>query len=779
MISSVFKLKEADFIPSELVTTKETSLEENYAMNETFDFLLECQNDLNECRQKYYKTVLECDNPYVINESYSEILNTIKNIIKKILAYIETLIKRFITQASKYIKSDKYLYAMKKEIKKFPKGEYFEISGYNFTLNENIPAVDIHGLDLNNFRSELNKILKDDDIDSVIYSLLELESNFTETKMNEIRGEILNKSPIEEKDFTNQVFSVFRDNTSSESYIKIGQSEVFESLDEYFNINDKMKEVNSLYYKIQSKYKELERQVNDIAKLTTRVDGSNRINNDSLDTEREKIVKRNNALDNLVTKIVDQIRRISTLHLQAVRGKLDAYSALLVQDRNILYKALNVVQSDTRNTIVMNGLKEETSYDYTRDAYTESYLLEKEELMFRQKHFVEECLALAESNIPELKVIREDLDLDEKGKFDKFKEIIQNIFNKFSEKIQNYININKKFLEDNKDTILNKKVPEYTINNMPPYSLGIKNINDNNLPATADMNKLLPLTELEIQKIILPKYDGNGDFAEFAKRFFLCDNEENKDRKNTDQEINMKEIYDFCSNPQGLRNISNRVKTYASEVAKVKAAVIKNMNAKNESFDDLGKVYQYSSVLELYINEADPGDTKKEPETTIEKNPNNQSSSNQNAKDGAKLSGLNDKEDKPQDDKSNNTNTNNDDKKEESKAGNKAKETGNWYLKNLNIALSAKMTAYQKIYSEYMQIIKHHVKLANGGGKENNKDDSEVRNAMKEYLNADTEDAKKSATDKIIAAVKRYNGRTIDAHDAVNLVNRNKSKLEG
>lgn len=770
MISSVFKLKETDIIPNKLAPMQQTGLEENYAMKETFDFLLECQNKLNQCRQEYYKTVLENDNPYLINESYNEILITIKNIIRKILAYIETLIKRFITQAAKYVKSDKYLYAMRKEIKKFPRGETFQISGYNFTINENIPAVDIHGLDLNNLRSELNKILQDNDIESVIYSLIDLESDFKESKMDEIRGEILNTSPVEEKDFTNQIFAVFRDNASSESYIRIGHKEVMETLDEYFDINDKIKEVNALYYKIQSKYKELEKQVNEIAKLTTKVDGSSRFNNDSLDTEKEKIVKRNNALNDLITKLVDQIRRISTLHLQAVRGKLDAYAALLVQDRNILYKALNTVQSETRNTFVMNGLKQE-SYDYTRDVYNESYLLEKEELILRQQRFVEECLALAESNIPELKVIREDLDLDVKNKFDKFKEIVEKIFAKFNEKIQSFFKTNKKFLEDNKDTILNKKVPEYTINNMPPYSLGIQNINNTNLPATADMSKLLPLTEVEIQKIILPKYDGNGDFAEFAKRFFLCDNKENEDRKSTDQEINMKDIYEFCANPEGVKIIANKVKTYASEVAKVKAEIVRS-SVKKESFEDLGAVYQYSSVLEMYINEADPGDTKKEPETTIEKNTNNQSSSDQNAKDGSKLNLDPDKEDKKQD--QNNTNN----KEENKSSNNKAKETGNWYLKNLNIALAAKMTAYQKIYSEYMGIIKHHVKLANGEGEETtNKDDSQVRNAMKEYLDADSEDAKKSAIDKIISAMKAYNGKTIDAHDAVNLANKNKAAL--
>lgn len=775
MISSVFKLKGCESIPKELVSVKQTNLEENYAINETFNFLLECKKELDTCRQEYYKTVLESDNQYIIDESYMDILNTIKNIIKKILAYIETLIKRFITEISKYVKSDKYLYMMRNEIKKFPKDENFQISGYNFTLNENIPAVDIHGLDLNNLRSEIDKILKSNDIESSIYTLIGLEADFTESKMSEIRGEILNKSPIEEKDFTNQVFTCFRDNSSSETYIKIGNKEVLETLDEYFNIDNKVKEVRSLFYKIQSKYKELEKQVNEIGKLTTRVDGSSRINNDSLDIDKEKITKRNNALNDIIVKLVDQIRRISELHLQAVRGKLDAYAALLVQDRGILYKALNVIQRNTKDTFVMRGFKEDVSYDYTRDAYNELYFTSRDIMNLRQKCFVDECLALAESNIKELKVIKEDLDLNEKKGFDKFKEILEKIFNKFNEKIQSFINTNKKFLQDNKDIILNKKVPEYTINNMPPYSLGIKNINNANLPATSDINKLLPMTETEIQKTILPKYDGNGDFAEFAKRFFLCDNEENRNEvKSTDQEVNMKDIYEFCSNPEGIKQIANKVKTYSSEVAKVKTAIIKN-KVRNESFNDLGKNYHYSSVLEMYINEDDATDTKKAPETTIEKNPNNQTSSDQNANTKSKLDLDNDKNpDNPKNKTDDNTNNN---EKKENTDSKKAKETGDWYLKNLNIALTAKMTAYQKIYSEYMAIIKHHVNLANGDGNTENKDDTEVRNAMKEYLNADTDEARKTATDKIISAVKNYNGKTIDAHDAANLANKNKGNL--
>lgn len=776
MISSVFTLKEAEFIPDNLANINETKLQENYYTNNSLDFLLECHNELLLVRQDFYKTVLESDNQYIINESFNDILNKIKAIIKKILAYIETLVRRFITQLGKFIQADKYILLMKNDIKKFPKQESFNISGYNFTIEDNIPAIDIEGLDLSKIKSEIQSIDKDDDITNKISKLAILLTEFSnESKMNDIRGQILNVDySISETDFANTLFAIYRDNKSEESTIKIKYADVMETLQDYEGYKDKIKKIKSLENNIKSKYKILENQINSIISSNMKLDGSSKINN-KIDSEKfttDQATRLKNTLDNLVLSQTNQIQRIANLHLRAIAGKMDAYNALTMQSRNILYRALNIVQKNPDNTFVKGvqesldlSIDETTSYDYTRDNINIEYLLEKKFMNLRQKRFVEECLVLSESNIPELKKILEDLQLDEKNMFDKLKDLLEQIFKKFSDKIKQLITNDKKFLESNKDIILNKKIPEYTLNNMPAYSLGIKNIEDGNLPVTANLDKLLPLTETEIQKLILPKYDGNGDFADFAKRFFLCNNEENKDRKSTDQEVDMKNIYEFCINNTRLNSISNGVKSYSSEVSKIKSEIAKT--PKHESFNDFGFNYIYSTILELYINEEDATDTKKEPETTIQKNPDKSSSTDQNAKTNLNLDNAEKDPEKNKDDEANT--------EDKTKTNAKLKETANWYLKNLRVALTAKMTAYQKIYSEYMSIIRHHVDIANGKSNDNQKDQSEVFKAMKEYLNAED---KKSAADKVISAMKAYDGRTIDAHDVEILVNKNKSQLE-
>lgn len=777
MISSVFALKESDTIPEYLVPTSETKLEENYYINSTLNFLLECQEELLFYRQNFYKTILEAseENPYIINEAYSEILSKVRVIIKKILAYLETLLKRFVTQISKYVKSDRYIIRMKKQIEKFPADKSFNISGYEFTIDDNIPAIDIVGLDLSEINDKI-KSIKGSDIVSKVAELTEMMMKLSdEGKMDDIRGQILNVNyPITETAFGNEIFSIFRDGKSEESTINIKKEDVNRALSDFEGYNSKIKNVKKLQNKINTKYKALESAIESIATADIMSDGSSKINN-SLGSDKyseDYINKLKRTLNNLITSQINQIQRISNLHIQTFAAKLDAYSALVVQDRNILYRALDTVQKDIDNTFIMKESYD--NYDYTREAYYRNYVLEKYYINLNQRHFVEECLALSESNIPELKTINEDLKMDVKNKYEKIKKILQQIFEKFKNKITEFFNKDKKFLTENKNSIF-KEIPEYTLNNMPQYSLGIKNIENENLPNTLDPEKIIPLTEVEIQKMILPEYDGKEDFSDFAKRFFLCNNTENKDRQSSDSEIDMKNIYEFCMEDKYLKLINNQTNKFNSEVTKIQSYILKSTN--ESSFNYLGTNYIYSTVLEEYINEEDATDKK----DGIEMNSDKQSSSDQNAKSGAKLKLLDkpnekdntasdNKENNPEDNKNNQKDNPEDNKKDITKI----EESANWYLKNLQTAITAKMTAYQKIYTEYMKIIRYHISVVDG--KTTNVDnEEEIINGLKEYVKAD-KDSKGSIADKLISILKK-SGKNYDRHDIDTLVKQNASIL--
>lgn len=786
MISSVFALKEANTIPDYLINNKETGLEENYYFNSSLDFLLECQNELLSYRRNFYKFVLETgdENPYVINEAFEDIITGIVDIIKKILAYIESIIARFITSLNKFVSSDKYIIKMKKEISKFPKNKSFTISGYNYTINDKVPVVDIVGLDLSHLQIAINN-LNGEDIDSQLKSLSDQLIEFVgEDGLTRARNQILN-SPydIPEASFANEIFSTYRDGKSEEGNINIHKEDVNRALSDFEGYKSKIKHVNKLKADISSKYKLLEFQVNNIIKENF----NNKINTYSDNKVRSSLI---NHLNVLISEQVNTIQRISNYHVQAIAGKLDAYNALVIQDRNILYKALSTVQGDINNMRIMENY---TSYDYTRDANYKGYLLERYYMNKEQELFVNECLALSESNIPELKVINEDLKMNVKGKFERLKQFIKQIFEKFLMKINNFITGDKTFLEKYKDIILNKKVEEYTLNDMPDYEAGIKNIKDpNNKLKKIDIKTILEKTEDQIRKDMLPAFSGDGDFTEFAKNYFLSNNTNGKDRNIKSTQLNMTEIYSFCVNAKdAIKVLEQDRNTFSAAAESAKNEVIKNIKSTSEAVSIYGEKYYYSSVLESYINEdgeaenkdsaagttnttsttiTDKGASEKANTDTkidFEVSKQDRTDNHKNLKDDVKS------EDKGKDDKQ---------QAEENKDADykKVEETATWYLNTLKTICSAKITAFQKIYKEYMKILRYHVSKATGSlgtaSKFTDDDEKSITNAMKEYKNANDDNGRTTAANKIINIYKSKN-IVIDAHDVQNLVKKNEGKL--
>lgn len=763
MISSVFSLKEANTIPEYLVSNKETKLECNY-YSSSLDFLLECQEELLSCRREFYKTVLESEgDQYIINEAFSDVAKTIKEIIKKILAYIESIIKRFITALGKFVSSDKYIIKMKKEIYKFPSNGKFTINGYNYTLDDNIPIIDVVGLDLSEIQVKLKDIENDNSDPGIKLAELNtiLADLTSEGKMDEARSEILNVNyKIPDSSFANEVFAIYRDGKSSEQSIDIRKADVNRALDDYEGYKDKIKKVNTLKSNISTKYKSLESSIDNMIKTNIR----DAISKSNINDQTKNSL--NNSLSNLITSQAQAINKIANYHVQAISAKLDAYNALVIQDRNILYTALNVVNKDINNSRIMESTED---YDYTRDNVYKSYLIESYYMNKEQERFVEECLVLSESNIPELKTIHEDLKMDVKGKFEKLKAMLKEIFQKFLMKMNKFFTNDKTFLEKYKDVILTKKVEEYTLNNMPDYEAGIKNIKAHKLKKL-DIKSLLSKTEAEIQKEMLPAFDGN-DFTDFAKRYFLCNNTPNREKVQSTT-LNMAELYAFCLGaPAAIKQLENDQKEFLAAADAAKNAVLQ-VSAKNESTDMVGRKYYYSSVYETFINEEgkpaqDNGAAKSDSNLKLDvPTPDNKAKENENLDKDVK---SDDKGKEAETQAKENTGA-------ESK---KVQETADWYLKTIRTICTAKITAFQKIYSEYMKILRYHVQKATGSmgsaSKFSEDDTKQIKSAMQDYVKGD-DVAKKTAADKIINIYKSK-GMVIDAHDVQTLVEKNKGSL--
>lgn len=783
MISSVFSLKETTNIPDNLFANKETNLEENYYLNDSLNFLLECQRELLSYRRDFYKLVLESaeENPYVINEAFNDVMDKIKAIIKKILAYIESLVKRFITAIAKFVSSDKYIIKHKKDFSKFPSKETFTISGYNYTLQDNVPAVDVVGLDMNNLRSKLLEIGKSNDAIGVKASKLSviLSEMSSEERLEQVRKEILRVSHnISDSDFVNEVFAIYRDGKSSEDSITIRKEDVTRAANDFEDYKKKIKEVNRLKSEISAKYKSLEGQLDDIIKYNI---------NDALykhNGELENSISNN--LSTLVNQQVQVVNKISTYHVQAIAAKLDAYNALVVQDKNILYKALNIIQKDISNMRIMESYE---VHDYTLDAMNKQYVLERYLMNKEQQRFVEQCLAISESNIPQLKTINEDLKMDKKGMFDRIKEFFKQLFEKFLMKMNKFFTSDKSFLEKYKDVILTKKVEPYSLNNMPDYKAGISTILDHQFKKL-DLKNILEKDELGIQKELMPKFEGDN-FAEYCKRYFLCANKPNQEKVESST-LKMAEIYSFCTTaPNTVKTLEADKTAFENEVNKVKNEVLNKINSKNEAMDIYGEKFYYSMIHEAFINE----DKKPATDTSqITKDGTGTNDASGNPKGDAKT--INTQLKRPDDnagnkdeykdsaDKAKQKETDFDAEKQAKENANadakKVEETAKWYLKALQTVCTAKITSYQKIYSEYMKILRYHVRAATGSmGSTSKFDENDIKNlkdAMKEHKNGD-KDAQANASKKIISIYKSKN-MVIDDHDVQNLVNQNAGNLD-
>lgn len=817
MISSVFTLKNS-YVPEELVTVKTTNLSEGYHMNSTLDFLVESHKSLLSHRQDFYRSIVESsmtNNKYTIDESFNEVIYNIKNIIQKNIEYLDTCVKRFETQLCKYVDSDKYIMKKKEELKKFPSGASFDTTGYEFTFKDNIPTIDIVGLDLSEIKDELKNI-SDKDIISKLAKLSELLTKLSDQQFDQVCGEILGCEPITQVDFTNSVFSVYRDGKSEESTLNIGREEVLDAVNNYGGYKDMIKQIKGLQNEIVNKYKTLEAQIDEIIKSNLYLDGNTRLNTgmDTIKSFSHYKSKLSTAIDELTLSLTNRIQKISTLHLQAFAGKLDACNSKIMQDRSILYSALNVMQSTDVEEVDESAIDftiEERSYDYTRDAAIYDYMVEMYELDLRQERFVDECFVLMEGNISELKTINEALKMDKQNIFDRIKAFIKRIFEKFTMKLNKLIHNNKDFLIKYENIIKRVKIEDFELNDVPNYEAGIKNIKDHKMPHL-DIKTIVADTEDAIKQKLLPAYKGTGEFKDVAKRYFLCDNEKNKESVQSEA-LKMADIYEFCKNaPSALNQLKSDKDFVIKESDLIKTKVLAAINGraqelinaaekaaekpteKRESVDLSLFGYHYSSVLEMFINEdeeqqKDSGTIKADDDnknntssndnkdTKMDLNIDREAQDHKDLKDDVTQKERKDREGKEEDDAKKQAEENKD---AEAK---KVKETAEWYIQSLKDLYAAKITSFQRIYQEYMKILRYHVKRAtkNKDASVNDfsdEDQKQITDAMKEYVTAKKEGKDTKSAVRKIKNVYTSKNLQIDDHDVETLIKKNQSKIE-
>ena len=306
-----------------------------------FNYLLTFNEECNNASKDLYKSITEAETYEVINESFADFYEKVKEIIKKFLDFIKRLFERFITSLNKFVNSE----------------HEFDFEGYTFTIDDPmIPVIEAKAQFNQEFMNlELDKF-KEDNIDAQKAYMSDLSAKLKsslESFYDKFRGEVIGKPnyPIAESDYSNELFMVYRDGYDTKSTITADASLINDALIRLKNYKDKQKDVKVTKKKIENEYKVVQKSIenmisrnkdNKIDKLvaidingdyTPEATGDLRVSEDVL-TSINAYIKAN----------VDKVEKMSAIHGMAFSYKLDAIKDCYIQDKKILYNALNRIQ---------------------------------------------------------------------------------------------------------------------------------------------------------------------------------------------------------------------------------------------------------------------------------------------------------------------------------------------------------------------------------------------------------------------------------------------------
>lgn len=329
---------------------------ESININESFlftslDFLKEINEEINLSNKILYKCISESEEEYsVVTESFSDFKEAIKKIIDKFIDFIKSICKRFFIHLNKIISSDKYLLKNLHLLDDFRMDIILYRSMYKFTLYPGIPLPIVSSEYNDDIETEYlkqkvaqmidNRTSDQTTTDSVDYTLDILKTlykntvaTYNEDRWEEFRGKVLDQDKrISKEDYADELFRIYRNGDSVKEAIKVDSSIINDSLYFFKNYKDIFKQVENLRNKIEDDYrnikKSLEKNTNDIFKDIDQI---------KIKTQEQKI-----AADMFFKAKANQVETMCSIHTLAFTAKLDAIKDKYIQDKDILYRCLNM-----------------------------------------------------------------------------------------------------------------------------------------------------------------------------------------------------------------------------------------------------------------------------------------------------------------------------------------------------------------------------------------------------------------------------------------------------
>ena len=390
-----------DVIDIDNIGYMSAAIRETSFVQEGYNAILEMNAFYCNAEKEFYHKILEsCGDDYIINEGFSEFFDNIKKIINKFIEWIKKIFKEFAAKLAGLVQSEKYIKKHKDLFNKFSSEDEFEFQGYKFTHvdTSTIPLANADDVfatgsedpsKTNNY-SYLNfsKYFKSDGVGTYYNTVPDMTNisfdnvNDTEatrrkaatekinkaisddidaiTDNNEdfyeyFRGRVLGKTEkLDSKEFSDECFKIFRDDSDSTSSITIDYNFVHEAYRRFDKYKDTTKAIEKLKNDIVKDYEDLEKRHDKMIKYNKdshKLDITNHVSRGSYITDNLKRIDFSNVhqlydsstadrMSSLLKVYSARVNQMCQIHTQAFTAKLDACKDCFKQDKQILNKAI-------------------------------------------------------------------------------------------------------------------------------------------------------------------------------------------------------------------------------------------------------------------------------------------------------------------------------------------------------------------------------------------------------------------------------------------------------
>ena len=367
-------------------------------VQEGYDAILEMNAFYCNAEKEFYTKVMgSYGDSNIINESFSDFFNKIKDIIKKFIEWIKKVFKEFVAKLAALVGSEKYIKKNAKLLNKFGSEDEFEFQGYKYTNIDNVSMPVAAALDMFNgtvgqenfFSNIVSQHLKSGSADDYYGTKAEkwnAAEGFDDAERNRraavtdklnqalsksidtlndslddyyeaFRGRVLGETKkYDSKEFTDRLFEVFRDDSDSTSSITIDSNFVIDAHRRFDKYKDTIKNIEKTQKDIIKDYEDLEKQLDKLIKYNKTnmtVDFNDNFSRSytstqigKLDNLDNNVIYSSSTVDKMQSWLKIQsskVNQMCQIHTQAFSAKLEAAKDCFKQDKQILNKAIQMI----------------------------------------------------------------------------------------------------------------------------------------------------------------------------------------------------------------------------------------------------------------------------------------------------------------------------------------------------------------------------------------------------------------------------------------------------